>query len=229
MKSVACCILLLLLCAFGAYRWATCNRRRVGYASPESRWLPPTIVSNVLTRDECAKLIDYAEASHLLNPSTVLNDKQTVDQRARVSETAWIPRTHPISLKLRTIAARLANKSIDCCEDMQLVKYQVGGYYRAHHDACCDDTKICDDFQARGGQRVGTLLVYLNDAFTDGETHFPSYKDARLKVPPGDAIFFHPLEATDGKCHPHALHAGLPISSGVKYICNIWVRERTFV
>jgi prolyl 4-hydroxylase len=82
-------------------------------------------------------------------------------------------------------------------------------------------------FENQGGQRVGTLLVYLNDDFTDGETHFPDHGDLKLKAPPGSAIFFEPLGSGD-KCHPKALHAGLPISSGTKYVCNAWVREGPF-
>jgi prolyl 4-hydroxylase len=86
----------------------------------------------------------------------------------------------------------------------------------------------CGDFEDKGGQRVGTLLVYLNDKFQDGETHFPQHNDLKLKAEPGSGIFFKPL-GDDGKCHPKALHAGLPVSSGTKYVCNAWVREEKFV
>lgn len=219
---------LFLLLAFWVYRNTKKPRTKPGYTSPDSRWSPPRVIQRALTMSECKNLIDFVETQKLLAPSKVLNVDQSVDQQVRVSETAWIPKTNPIARKLCTIAARLADKTVDCCEDMQVVKYQVGGFYKAHHDACCDDSEICEKFQARGGQRVGTLLVYLNDEFTDGETHFPEYNDTKLKVPPGDAIFFRPLGETDPRCHPHALHAGLPIASGVKYICNIWVRESTF-
>jgi len=36
------------------------------------------------------------------------------------------------------------------------------------------------------------------------------------------------MGTTDARCHPKALHAGLPIKSGTKYVCNIWVRETKF-
>ena len=227
MTATLFCIVLLFL-AFLIYRQMTQHLVKLGYTSPESRWVPPMVIKSVLTVSECTDLIDFVEKHGLLSISKVLSD-QEVDRQVRSSETAWLPKSNPITLKLCTIAAKLANKTIDCCEDMQVVKYQVGGFYKAHHDACCDDSEICEKFIDRGGQRVGTLLVYLNDSFTDGETHFPEYNDTKLKVPPGDAIFFRPLAEIDPKCHPHALHAGLPISSGVKYICNIWVREHAFV
>jgi prolyl 4-hydroxylase len=202
---------------------------RNGYDSHESQWEPPTIIRGALTTLECAELINFVETNKMLSTSKIVDIKTEIDQQVRRSETAWVNKSNPIALKLCTIAASLAKKTIDCCEDMQVVKYEAGGFYKAHHDACCDDTPICDEFQKRGGQRIGTLLVYLNDSFTDGETHFPLFRDSKFKVPPGDAIFFHPLGEDDKKCHPHALHGGLPISSGVKYICNIWVRESQFI
>ena len=227
--SVLGMLVLLLLCVLYWVRRTIHTTRRVGYSAPESRWIPPTVIRGVLTKDECAALVAFVESSGLLNPSKVLNENQGVDMQVRMSETAWIPKTNPIALRLCTMAAQLAHTTVECCEDMQVVKYRVDGFYKAHHDACCDDTPICADFQKRGGQRIGTLLVYLNDSFSEGETHFPSYNDLKLKVPPGDAIFFHPLAENEPTCHPHALHAGLPITSGVKYVCNIWVRERAFL
>ena len=116
---------------------------------------------------------------------------------------------------------------MDECEDLQVVRYEPGTYYREHHDSCCDGTQGCIDFEKEGGQRVATLLVYLNSDFTDGETHFPNL-DLKLKADPGSAILFRPLGTEESKCHPKALHAGLPISSGVKYVCNAWIRENKF-
>jgi hypothetical protein len=38
------------------------------------------------------------------------------------------------------------------CEDLQIVKYDENGYYREHHDSCCDDNEHCKEFIKRGGQ-----------------------------------------------------------------------------
>jgi prolyl 4-hydroxylase len=42
-------------------------------------------------------------------------------------------------------------------------------------------------------------------------------------------LLFHPLEKKGGKCHPYALHAGMPVTSGEKYIANIWLREKPYI
>jgi len=41
---------------------------------------------------------------------------------------------------------------------------------------------------------------------------------------------FYSLQTPESgnQCHPLSLHAGMPVTSGQKYICNIWIRERAY-
>lgn len=214
-------VLLLLIWALTTSREPSAR----GYTDVSSLWEPPVIVNSVLTRDECKYIIEKADK--LFERSTVVGTEGY--DSSRTSESAWITKDDPIARKVFQKASELTGKTIDCCEDLQVVRYKPGTFYNAHHDSCCDDTQACIDFEKRGGQRVGTLLIYLNDEFTDGETHFPDHGDVKLKASPGSAIFFRPMGADDWRCHPKALHAGLPVSSGTKYVCNAWVRENIFV
>lgn len=213
----------LLILLVGVLWWITLKRAR-GTSDPDSPWDPPIIVDDILTPDECQYIINLA--TPMFSRSTVVGTS-SVDT-SRTSETAWIPKTDPVVQKIFEKALELTGKSIENCEDLQVVKYNPGTFYRAHHDSCCDDSEGCIAFEKEGGQRVGTLLVYLNSEFEDGETHFPDYNDLKLKANPGSAIFFRPLGTDDCMCHPKALHAGLPISSGTKYVCNAWIREDVF-
>lgn len=190
-----------------------------------TKWPSPRVIHNVVTRDECAEIIRISDEK--FKPSALVGVEGT--DESRTSETAWIPKTHPIAQKIIARACELTGKNPENCEDLQVVRYKPGTYYRRHHDACCEDTQACRDFEKRGGQRIGTLLVYLNDEFSDGETHFPNHKGGyKIKASTGSAIFFRPLDSGTATCHPEALHEGLPISSGTKYVCNTWVRERNF-
>lgn len=202
--------------------WIIRDRSR-GYEMHESTWDGPQMVHGILEPHECDYIISKAESSFAR--STVVG----IDgpDESRTSETAWVSKDDPVARKILERACELTGKSYENTEDLQVVRYKPGTYYRAHHDACCEESEACSLFENKGGQRVGTLLVYLNDDFTDGETHFPDFGDLKMKAPPGSAIFFKPLGSED-KCHPKALHAGLPISSGTKYVCNAWVRESEF-
>ena len=78
---------------------------------------------------------------------------------------------------------------------------------------------------ARGGQRVGTLVIYLNTPELGGGTVFP---DVGLEVAPvkGNAVFF-------SYDRPHAstrtLHGGAPVLAGEKWVATKWLREREFI
>jgi len=195
-----------------------------GFTDAEAEWDPPVIVDSVLTPDECKYIID--QATPLFTRSAVVGSSGP--DATRTSETAWIDKADPVAQKVFQKVIEMTGKPLENCENLQVVRYQPGTYYKSHHDSCCDDSEGCLTFSRLGGQRVATLLVYLNSEFTDGETHFPEHGDLKLKADPGSAIFFRPLGRDVNKCHPKALHAGLPISTGIKYVCNVWVRENKF-
>lgn len=227
MKRVALVALLVAAIAAIIILWPAQRGSRGprGYAEHHDPWEEPRIVNSVINKTECDEIIKtadaYFERSELVGV--------TGPDDSRTSETAWISKKHPAAQKILRRACELTGKSFENCEDLQVVRYKPGTYYRRHHDSCCEDSQACLEFEDRGGQRVATLLVYLNDEFTDGETHFPNHKGGhKMKASPGSAIFFRPMGSETARCHPKALHEGLPISSGTKYVCNAWVREGDF-
>lgn len=73
---------------------------------------------------------------------------------------------------------------------------------------------------ARGGQRVASVVMYLNTPERGGATTFP---DARFEVAAvkGNAVFFaydrpHPMTGS--------LHAGAPVVAGEKWVATKWLR-----
>jgi prolyl 4-hydroxylase len=56
-------------------------------------------------------------------------------------------------------------------ELLQVLRYEPGQYYKAHHDYFADEFNL-----KRGGQRVATMLMYLSDGVEGGETFFPSVR-----------------------------------------------------
>jgi prolyl 4-hydroxylase len=200
------------------------KRSARGYTPVSATWDPPIQTGPILTTEECKAIIDYAEPKFT---RSTLVAAEAIDN-TRTSETAWLPRDHELSRKIIARAQELTGKPFENCEDIQVVRYKPGTYYRPHHDSCCEDNEPCINFEDEGGQRVGTVLVYLNDDFENGFTGFPNYNQLRLKAPPGEGIFFRPLGRDDWRCHPYALHAGEPVTSGIKYLCNVWIRESRY-
>ena len=77
-----------------------------------------------------------------------------------------------------------------------------------------------------GGQRVATLIMYLNDVQGGGSTVFP---EIGLDVLPrrGNAVFFA-YSDDQGRLDPRTLHGGSPVAAGEKWIATKWLRQRTY-
>ena len=105
----------------------------------------------------------------------------------------------------------LPDRVLGNCEEPQVVRYEMGDFFNWHQDALPEEEVSCSD--ANGGQRLATLLVYLNDVPASGGGA-TAFKHLNLKVLPqqGKALLFFPAFA-DGLVDERTEHAGeTPIS-----------------
>ncbi|MCU0975832.1 MAG: 2OG-Fe(II) oxygenase [Steroidobacteraceae bacterium] len=119
--------------------------------------------------------------------------------------------------------ARAVGRLPEHAEGLGVLHYRPGETYLPHYDFIPETPQNAAQLRARG-QRVHTLLVYLNDGFGGGETEFPRL-GLRLRPPAGSAISF-PSITPDGELDPRSLHAGLPPSRGEKWLISKWFRTR---
>jgi prolyl 4-hydroxylase len=194
----------------------------VGYANESDEYDAPIVHPNFISEAEARHIL--TEAKSRFETSVIFGG---LDTNIRKSETAWLPKTDPMVRQIIQRACNMAHYSINNAEELQVVRYQPNGFYNEHHDAACNDNEQCQEFVKNGGNRVLTVLIYLTDDFEGGATRFPNL-DKEFKPSKYSAVVFHPLEKWGNRCHPHALHAGMPVLSGEKYICNIWIHEGNF-
>lgn len=110
-------------------------------------------------------------------------------------------------------------------ESTNILHYAPGQEYGPHYDFVRETE--AEAFRAElqlVGQRMATVLVYLNEGYEGGETHFPLLNWS-FKGKPGDALIFWNISAT-GERERNSLHAGLPVTSGEKWLLSKWVREK---
>lgn len=103
----------------------------------------------------------------------------------------------------------------------------VVSFFGQHFDAFDLSNEDGQRFAANGGQRVVTVLVYLNDVPYGGATHFPV---VNLHVQPrqGMALVFFPA-TVDGLLDRNALHAALPAAEHCpKYVSQVWIRQGVY-
>ena len=105
-----------------------------------------------------------------------------------------------------------------------VVRYREGGQYLPHYDYFDPSEAGTPALLSRGGQRVATLIIYLQSPEAGGATVFP---DLKMEVAPqrGHAVFFSYPQA-----HPASLslHGGAPVLQGEKWIATKWLRQHAF-
>jgi prolyl 4-hydroxylase len=109
-------------------------------------------------------------------------------------------------------------------EPLQILHYGVGAEYQPHYDYFSPEDPGTAALLQHGGQRVATLITYLNTPDAGGATVFP---DIGLEVAPlrGHAVFFsydRPQPAS------RTLHGGTPVTAGEKWIATRWMREGVY-
>ena len=192
------------------------------YCSENDEYIKPAIYEKIISEEEAKYILE--KAKDLFKESEIVGGSV---EGIRKSNTAWLSKSDNKIKEIIQRVCTLTNLPIDNAEDLQVVKYEPNGYYRPHHDSCCDQNDSCEKFIKDGGQRKVTMVLYLNDNFRGGETNFPNLK-MRLKAPKCGGLLFYPLEKNGNRCHPYALHEGTDIEEGEKYIANIWIRENKF-
>lgn len=120
--------------------------------------------------------------------------------------------------------ARLVRWPVENGEGIQVLNYKPGAEYRPHYDYFDPAEPGTPAILRRGGQRVGTVVMYLNNPVKGGGTTFP---DAGIEVFPkkGNALFFAYARAMPDTM---TLHGGAAVVEGEKWIATKWMRERRF-
>ena len=170
-----------------------------------------------LTDEECLYIIAYADSKAKFDRSRVQDgDKiKRVISPNRTSYSAYLQeREDAVFDGIFDKVSRYLNTPKENIENLQCVRYGPGEEFKPHYDSNSDNG------------RLYTVLVYLNDGFAGGETYFPFIN---LKITPkkGTALIFKDLEE-NLELISYSLHAGLPVAEGLKYACNIWVRNKPF-
>ncbi|MEY3373045.1 MAG: hypothetical protein RLZZ537_1513 [Pseudomonadota bacterium] len=119
--------------------------------------------------------------------------------------------------------ARAAGLPVNQAEPLILLRYLPGQEYKLHRDFLPPSLFI--PVSAGGsGQRLRTVVSYLNTPYAGGETAFP-FLNVEIPAIQGQISRFDNL-LPDGQITRTSLHAGLPVKQGVKWICTLWFRER---
>jgi prolyl 4-hydroxylase len=188
--------------------------------------LPRVVVfGGLLSHEECDELMALA-AARLARSETVQTDTGGSEvNEARTSEGMFFGREENVlCARIEARIAALLNWPLVNGEGLQVLRYRPGAEYKPHYDYFDPAHSGTASILKRGGQRVGSLVMYLNTPTRGGCTTFP---DVKFEVAPikGNAVFFsydrpHPMTKT--------LHGGAPVLEGEKWVATKWLREGRF-
>jgi prolyl 4-hydroxylase len=185
------------------------------------------LLEGLLTDSECDALVEASAGK--LERSLVV-DRQSGGQlpsEVRSSEGAHFQRGE--NDLIRAIEARisaLTGLRLEQGEPLQILHYGLKGEYLPHHDYFDPMDPGTAVILKTGGQRIATLVIYLNTPEEGGGTHFPEL-DLEVKARKGSAVYFEYMNKS-GQIDSRSLHAGLPVLKGEKWIATKWLRESNY-
>jgi prolyl 4-hydroxylase len=169
------------------------------------------VIPNFILDEEINHIKKEAESKFF---TSTIAANGTIDKTMRDSETAWLDLEDPVVNRVAERCVSLTDRPLKNCEKLQILRYGSGGFYKPHQDTFSD---------TEGNKRMYTIILALNDDYEGGETVFPNLR-RKYKLNKGDALFFHTLDNYELMTYK-ALHGGLPVKSGEKWICNLWVHK----
>jgi hypothetical protein len=201
---------------------------------PHERALPeqqplretPRIASapRLLSLQECEFLI--SRGAPYLQPAQVAGEGgAAVVSRMRSNDSMLFSPadTDVLVQSIDSLIARVLGSPPANGERLAMLRYRPGQSYAPHCDWIDPRVPGKAEQVAARGQRIATLLVYLNEGYSAGETRFVQL-DWSFKGRCGDALLWSNVKP-DGSTEPLTLHEGRPPVSGEKWLLSKWMRD----
>jgi len=177
-------------------------------------------LDHVLSDDECDELIQLSK--NRLQPSRIV-DPTTGEEKVTPGRTSkgmyFTLKENQLITKIENRISELTNTPVENGEGLQVLNYDIGEEYKQHFDYF--PTNKVDP--TKGGQRVGTMLIYLNEVIAGGETVFPK---AGVSIVPkkGSAVYFH-YGNSENQVDRMSVHSSVPVKKGEKWVATKWIRQ----
>ena len=169
---------------------------------------------------ECGRLISVIDA--VARPSQAYDVDYSTGFRTSFS--GDVDPTDPFIRKLQRRIDDLLGLDPGTGETIQGQRYSAGQEFKPHFDWYRPGTANWEREKGRGGQRAFTAMAFLNRVEEGGETDFPELGIA-IEPRPGTLLIWNNVDES-GLPNPWTIHAGNPVTRGVKYVITKWYRTR---
>jgi hypothetical protein len=185
------------------------------------------LLSGMISTEDAAEIVKVA-AEQMARSEVVHRPGESAVNSVRTSFGMFIMTVVEANERLRRRVAVIVGVPIEHIEATQVLRYHPGQYYRVHPDYFYTDAT---EHLARGGQRFATVLTWLNEIKSGGETKFPYASPKPLTVKQtgvGNSVLFYSTDI-DGKEMTSSQHEAVaPGEGSIKWVAVCWVRQREF-
>lgn len=183
------------------------------------------VFGNVMSPAECDDLIALAQQRLARSETVDTATGASEVNAARTSDGMFFQRgENELCARVEGRIAKLLRWPVENGEGLQILRYRPGAEYKPHYDYFDPAHSGTPAILKRGGQRVATLVIYLNTPANGGQTIFP---DAGIDVAPlrGHGVFFSYAQPQPQTL---TLHGGAPVIQGEKWVATKWLRAGRF-
>lgn len=196
--------------------------------------LGPWVITleNFLSDEECDEMIKLGYKQGYARSSDVGKMKfdgtfDVLVNDGRTSENAWCNDDCQLSNITKSIESRMEQVTgvpTMNYESLQILRYEVGQYYRTHHDF------IEHHVNRQSGPRILTFFLYLSDVEEGGGTNFPKLNPPITVYPKkGRALIWsHVKHDSPNTKDFRTDHGALPVEKGTKFAANAWIHSKDF-
>lgn len=196
---------------------------------PDGPWI--VTIDNFFSPEEANRMIELGKTQGYKNSpgfGGINEDGTVIDiiSDTRTSHQTWCHGECVNDETAQQLMSRISNlTSIPSVnqEYFQLLSYDVGQFYKAHHDL------IELHLDRQPGVRILTVFLYLNAVEEGGGTLFPLHNNIQVEPKVGRALIWPSVLNED----PHKIdrrteHEALPVLKGHKYAANAWIHQRNY-
>ena len=184
-------------------------------------------IDNFLSDDICNHFMGISKNN--FKRALVSGKKDGFVSKGRTGLNYWIEHNRDsITMELANKIAKIIDMPLENAESYQVIYYGKTQEYRRHYDGWLfDNSDKTERMLKKGGQRILTVLCYLNDVKEGGGTEFPRL-NLNIEAKKGRIVIFQNVEDGSNVRHKLSEHAGMPVLDGEKFAFNLWFREKKF-
>ena len=182
-------------------------------------------IDEFITAETAQEIIELGKGK--LTPTLVASSQgaNVQDDRCTSYQTHLDQWSNETLTKLVVDVSEVLRLPPENCEPCKLLHYEGSQKFVPHLDAFAKHQGGMEQL-AKGGQRIFSAMIYLNDV-DGGETTFPALK-INIKPKLGRFMVFENTRIGTIDAHPHAIHGGMPVNSGEKWALHFGWRQLAF-